>query len=105
MGYSLYGLFDGLTQGMAVDDPGLVNQQAKYINELISKLRLLKHIRLRPLDFIKIVLALIKYYAIKRNFPLDVAINLEGIWFKAIDIESLFILSPRFEDWMWKYLR
>lgn len=79
--------------------------QKKCASELVDKFKLIRRIRFRMLDYFIVVLALIKYYITKRNFVIDVAINVDGIWFKSIDIESIFILSPRYESWMWKYLQ
>jgi len=41
---------------------------------------------------------------IKENLVNGAMINFEGSRFYCIDVESLFILSPHFESWMWKYI-
>jgi len=43
--------------------------------------------------------------ALKNKLLKGVIIDVNGVMFRPIDSESVFILQPEFEEWMWSYLR
>lgn len=53
---------------------------------------------------IELALAIAKHALDKRNVRLDIAVAFDGIKYMLVDLESLFILSPRYERFMWNYL-
>lgn len=64
--------------------------------------------RVRAIIFweeIKLAFIIIKHKLDKTNVKLDIIIEVDGIKYRLVDLESLFIVSPRFEEYMWSYLR
>lgn len=38
------------------------------------------------------------------NRSVDIVVNCDSIKYRLVDLESLFIISPRYEEWMGQYL-
>ncbi|MCM8820282.1 MAG: FkbM family methyltransferase [Candidatus Omnitrophica bacterium] len=73
---------------------------------LIDKLVLLKKVKLQRIaDYWKLISALIKFEIIHHNRLIELPVNIDGLWFFLVDLESLLIVSPRYEAWLWNYLR
>lgn len=71
-----------------------------------SKLRLIRMIKAeKTLDYLKLVSILSRYWLTRRNCKVDMTLSINGVWYRLTDLESLFIVSPRYEEWIWKYLR
>jgi len=43
--------------------------------------------------------------ALKDRLAKNVIIDVNGACFRCVDSESIFVLQPEFEEWMWKYLK
>jgi FkbM family methyltransferase len=72
---------------------------------LITELKLVKRVRAVNLTGqMKLVYVMMKYKIFKRNYIINTVVSVDGIKYKLLDLESLFIISPHFEDWLWNYL-
>jgi FkbM family methyltransferase len=72
--------------------------------EIIQKLQLARTIKASVIDKIRLALYLLKYQFDKRNTKIDMLIEIDGIKYKLVDLESLFVVSPRYEEVMLEYL-
>lgn len=54
---------------------------------------------------IKLALTTIKYYLDKQNTKLDMVVKVDGTKYRLVDLESLFIINPKFEEYVWCHLK
>lgn len=74
------------------------------LKEFKEKLRLMKRIKTcSKINELRLLLHLVKFRLEKRNAKIDMIVDIDDIKYKLVDLESLFIVSPRYEDWIWKY--
>lgn len=73
--------------------------------EFWEKLKLARRVKAcNVIDEIKLIFTVIKFSLNNRNSNIETVVDVDGIKYKLVDVESLIILSPRYEEWMWKYL-
>lgn len=79
--------------------------QNNIFSRFYKKLALLKRVKIiRFIDLFKLGFALLKYCLTGRNSRLEMVINIDGIYYYLLDIESLFIVSPHYEEFIWRYV-
>jgi FkbM family methyltransferase len=75
------------------------------LDEIRKKLSLSKRVHATSLrDEVRLVYLLGKYGLEKRNFKMNMIIQVDNVKYKLVDLESLLIVSPRFEEYMPNYL-
>jgi len=75
------------------------------LKELAEKSKLA--MRIRAVDLgknIKLISVVLKHNLDKRNVKLDMTVRVGDTKYRLVDLESLFIVSPRYEEYMWNYL-
>jgi FkbM family methyltransferase len=74
--------------------------------EVKEKLKLIGRVKAHSIpDQIKLALVLLRYWLYKRNMEIDIIVDVDGVKYKLVDLESLFIVSPHYEEWIWRHLR
>jgi len=71
---------------------------------IYQKLRLARTIKASPIDKIRLALILLKHQLDKRNTEIDMIIEIDGVKYLLVDLESLFIVSPRYEQVILQHL-
>lgn len=56
-------------------------------------------------DEIKLLYNVFRMHFDKKNRDIDLVIDVDGIKFKLVDLESLCVVSPTYEKWMWNYFK
>ena len=75
------------------------------LNRIREKLEPVRRIQSTNLwEKIKLIALLVKNKFDKKNVPLNMIADVGGIKYKLIDLESLFLTSPRYEEYMSDYL-
>ena len=85
----------------------IVNSHAsfKIVKAIYEKVKTIRQLRIIRIHDLKIIPIILKYYVNKQNAELDMVIQIENIRYRLVDLESLFIVSPRYEKDVWHYLK
>ena len=75
------------------------------LENVITKLKLMRRVRANSTrNELKLIFYLIQFSINKKNRKLDFSVTLDRVVYCLVDLESLLIISPRYEDWIWEYL-
>jgi hypothetical protein len=82
-----------------------LKQSFKTVKAIYEKVKTIRQLRIIRIHDLKIIPIILKYYVNKQNAELDMVIQIENIRYRLVDLESLFIVSPRYEKDVWHYLK
>jgi FkbM family methyltransferase len=72
------------------------------LNERLRTVRRVHAINFR--EEMKLAFTILKHRFDKRNVKLDITVQVDDIKYRLVDLESLFIASPRYEKFVWKHI-